>query len=150
MLASNVLLDALASLLASDPTTLAPVANAVHIHLAVNAFTPGPNLLITNFVEATYPGSAAKSAGVGPQQNFVDALTGQRTVQLIEPVGGWHWVATGLTNLPQDVYGIYVTDNADLIVYGSSRFDGPIPISAIGQAIDVPQVRFTFFNPVLG
>jgi hypothetical protein len=150
MLASNVILDALASLLANDPLTLAPVANAVHVHLAVNAFTPGPGLLITNFVEATYPGSAAKNAGVGPQQNFIDAVTGQRTVQLIEPVGGWHWVATGLTNLPQDVYGIYVTDNADAVVYGSARLEGPISITAIGQAIDVAQVRFTFFAPVLG
>ena len=149
MTPSDVILDKLAELLAEDPTTLAPVANAVHVHLATNGFTPGPTLTVADFTEATFDGYAVLDADVGPQQNFVDPLSGNRVVQLLEPAGGWHWATTGITDLPQSIYGYFVTDNGDTVLYGCARFDLPVPLTASGQAVDIPYVRFDFIPPVL-
>jgi hypothetical protein len=146
---TNVILDSLATLLATDASKLADPANAVHVHLAQNAFTPAAGLLIGSLVEATFDGSTAKNAGLGAQQEFLDGLSGRRTVQLNEPAGGWHWQVTGVTALPQTIYGFYVTDLADAVVYGSARLDAPVLLNGIGQAIDVANVRFTFQTPVL-
>jgi hypothetical protein len=146
---SNVILDRLAELLAADTSTLAPAALAVHVHLAINGFTPGPNLIISDFVPATFDGYAPLSADVGPQQDFIDADSGDRVVQLLEPAGGWHWATTGVTDLPQVLYGFYVTDNADAVVYGCERFANPITLTGSGQGVDIDQVRFNFIPPVL-
>jgi hypothetical protein len=146
---TNVILDRLAALLAADTSSLAPAALAVHVHLAINGFTPGPNLVVADFVPATFDGYAPLDADVGPQQDFVDAATGYRVVQLLEPAAGWHWVTTGLTDLPQVIYGFYVTNNADAVLYGCERFATPITLTASGQGIDIDQVRFNFIPPVL-
>lgn len=143
---TNVILDAIANLLAADPTTLAPVANALHVHLAIAAFTPGPTLSVGDFTEATFTGGAALPAGVGACQEFTDPVTGQRIVQLNEPAGGWHWHCTAGTGLPQTVYGYYVTDHADAVLYGCARLPANVTITASGQGLDVDQVRFTFLN----
>jgi hypothetical protein len=147
---SNVILDRLAELLANDTTTLAPAALAVHVHLANNAFTPGPTLTVADFVEATFDGYAPLDAEVGPQQDFFDPATGNRVVQLVEPLAGWHWVTTGVTDLPQDITGYYVTDNTDAVLYGCFRFGANVPLTASGQSVDIGNVRFSFLDPVLG
>jgi len=149
MIPTNTILDRLATLLATDATTLAHATLAVHVHLFVNTATPGPGSVVGDFTEATFDGYAPLDADVGPQQEFVDPITGNRVVQLIEPLGGWHWETTGVTDLPQTVYGFFVTDNADTVLYGAARLDDPFPLTASGQAVDVDQVRFDFVPPVL-
>jgi len=144
-----VILDALQTLLATDTATLAPAALAVNVHLTTTAFTPGNALTVADFTEAAFVGSTALGAGVGPQQAFSDPVTGDRIVQLLEPAGGWHWDCTSLTGLPETIYGYYVTDNGNTDLYGSARFDTPLVINAIGQAVDIPQVRFNFVAPTL-
>lgn len=150
MTPTNVILDRLAEILATDADTLAPVADELHVHLFTNGLTPNPGMVIGDFTLATFDGSTPLEAGVGPQQNFYDPVTGRRTVQLIEPLGGWHWVTTGVTALPQDIYGYVVTDNTDAIVYGAARFDNPVNLTASGQGLDIPEIRFELIPPVLG
>jgi len=149
MVPSNVILDELQTLLATDATTLADPANALHVHLAVNGFTPGNALTVADFTEATFTGATALAAGLGAQQEFTDPATGDRCVQLLEPAGGWHWVCTAGTGLPQTVYGYYVTDNTDAVLYGCDRLDTPMVINATGQAVDIPYVRFAFVSPTM-
>src|SRR5689334_18410383 len=73
------------ALLAADGTTIAPAVNACHVHLMKVPFTPGPATTFAAADEATFTGSAAKSAGTGTQQFFVDPTTGQLIVELLEP-----------------------------------------------------------------
>lgn len=142
MTPTTTILDKMAALLAADASTLAPAALALKVHLAIAAFTPGNALVPGSFTEATYVGYAPVLGGVGACQNFVDPATGLRTVQLNEPAGGWHFACTGGAGLPQTVYGYYVTDNGTTVVYGSQLLPTPVVISASGQALDLPQVRF--------
>lgn len=146
---SNVILDRIAALLATDATTLAHATTPVKVHLALNAFTPGPALVIADFTPATFDGYAPIDGEVGPQQEFVDPVSGQRVVQLIEPLAGWHWETSGVTALPQTVYGFYVANNAGTVLYGCARLPVPVPLTAAGQAVDIAQVRFNFIPPVL-
>lgn len=142
MTPTKAMLDILQLLLANDAASLADPAAAVHVHLAMANFNPASVLIPADITEATFVGSAVLSAGLGAQQAFTIPATGERIVQLKEPAGGWHWVATAATDLPQSIYGWYVTNLADTILYGSELFSAPIAILSIGNGIDVGQVRF--------
>jgi hypothetical protein len=143
MTPTKILTDTLAELLAGDVAYLAAAA-AKHVHLIAEPFSPGPELDFTTLTEATFAGSAALIAAAGAQQAFTDPLTAQRVTQLIEPLGGWHWECTADPALPETIYGVILTDLADLVTLGGQLFDAPITIGEAGQAIDVDQVRFTF------
>jgi len=143
MIPTDVILLTLAELLAADPAYLAAAA-AKHIHLIQAPFTPAGDTDFTTLTEATFDGYTALNAAAGAQQAFTDPITFERIVQLIEPVGGWHWEVTGVTDLPQDIYGFCVTDLADAVTLGSALLDTPITLTGEGQAVDLAQVRFTF------
>lgn len=140
---SQALLNRLNVLLAGDTTTLAPAAGGVKVHLAQNAFAPSLSLALGSLTEATFTGYAALLAPTGAQQSFSDPSTGNLVVQLIEPLGGWHWATTAATSLPQTIYGFYVTDNGTATLYGSALFTTPITLTATGQGVDIAQVRFS-------
>jgi hypothetical protein len=135
----------IAKLLAEDTTTLAAVA-VLHLHLAKSPFTPNPGLDIGTLTEADFDGYGPIDVVAGSQLFFTDPATGLVTVELKSPAGGWHFACTGVTNLPQTIYGFYVTDNADAVLYGAQLLDTPITISASGQAFDVPNPRYNFSN----
>lgn len=143
MYATKLIQDAMRDLLAADPATLAPVANGVKVHLIAAAFVPADNTDFTTLTEATFTGSAAKTAGVGTQQSFFDAATNSNVIQLLEPAGGWHWQATVAPATPETIYGWCVTDNASADTYGSELFDTPPVITAIGDAVDIPYARYS-------
>lgn len=130
------------ALLAANVAQLAAAA-VKNVTLIKANFTPGAGTDIASLTPADFTGSAAKTAPSGAQQAFVDAGTGRRIVQLIEPVGGWHWVATDAVNLPQTIYGFVVTNDDDSETYGSELLPTPIEILEAGQAVDLDQVRFT-------
>jgi hypothetical protein len=142
MTPTNVLLDQLALLLATDPTQLAPLVLPVHVHLAKAAFTPSPILTVASFTEADFGGYVVLNAGLGAQQFFLESSSGTRIVQLLEPAGGWHWEATGVLNLPQTIHGAFVTDNANAILFGSFLLAVPVALLAINDGVDLPNVRF--------
>jgi hypothetical protein len=139
---TNTLLARLQTLLQTDTGSIASATLACKVHLAIAAFTPSVTLTIANLTEATFTGYAALVGGTGNQQAFFDPVTGQRQVQLLEPAGGWHWQASGTTGLPMTVYGWYVTDNGVANLYGSALFPTPITLTNIGDAVDVPNIRF--------
>lgn len=124
-------------LLAADTTTLA-AALALQVHLASAAFTPTLDLLLTDLTEATFTGSAALSLGSGVQSVFYDATTGFLTLKLLDPAGGYKWICTASPAVPQTIYGVYLTDNADAILYGAELLPTPAVISAMGQGIILP------------
>lgn len=146
MIPSQAILDQITDLLAADATTIAPAALACHVHLAIAPFSPGAGLDIATLVEATFTGGGAISAGLGAQDVFTDPASGLKIIQLLEPAGGWHWDCTALTDLPQTVYGYWVSDNTDAVLYGSALLDAPLFLNAVGQGIDLPWIRFTFLS----
>jgi len=140
---TQTLLSTLAELLAGDVAYLAAAA-AKHVHWIKDVFTPDLTTDFTALVEADFDGYVALNAAAGAQQAFTDPITGQRVVQLIEPLGGWHSETTGVTNLPQTIYGYAVTDLADAVTLGSALLDTPVTLSGVGEAVDVSNIRLTF------
>jgi hypothetical protein len=142
---SQSILNQIATLLAGDTTTLANAA-ALKIHLAKANFTPSPALLLAGLTEADFVGYAALAAGIGAQLNYVDPVTGLVTIEIKPPAGGWHFSVTGITNLPETIYGWYVTDNGTTVLYGSARLVTPIPLTASGQGFDIDLPKFAFLT----
>jgi len=142
---TQAIVNSLASLLAADVAFMAAAA-VKNVHLVKAPFTPD---LTTDWTamtadEADFDGYAVKTAAAGAQQSFTNPITNERVAQFIEPAGGWHWETTGVTNLPQTIYGFVVTDLADAVTLGSALLDEPVELTAADQAIDVDQLRFTF------
>jgi len=147
---TQLIINSLASLLAADTANLAAAA-VKNVHLVKAPFTPSPTTDWTTMTadEADFDGYAVKTAAAGAQQSFTDPLTGERVTQLIEPAGGWHWETTGVTNLPQTIYGWVVTDDADTDTFGSGNFETPIELTAADQAVDIAELNFRFnLNPL--
>jgi len=140
---TQAIVNSLAELLAEDVAFLAAAA-VKNVHLITSPFTPALTTDFTLETEATFDGYVVKTAAAGAQQFFTDPLTGERITQLIEPAGGWHWQTTGVTDLPQTIYGFIVTDAADAVTLGSALLDEPVTLNASGEAIDVDQIKFTF------
>src|SRR5260221_9396342 len=142
MVPTSVIDNALSDLLAADTTTLAPAANANKVHLIKAPFVPGGTADFTGMTEATFTGATALGAGRGTQQSFNGRPGVSRIVQLLEPVGGWHWKCTVAPATAEVIYGYCCTNQAGTVTYGCQLFDTPITIAAIGDAIDIPEVRF--------
>jgi hypothetical protein len=139
---TSVMLAAAAAAIAADVTTLAnPLF--LKVYLVKVPFVPGGNLTVADLTPADFAGAAALSNSTATMQVFVDPATGEWIIQVPEPVGGWHWVTTsGVTNLPQTIYGWACVDNTSAILYGSDVFGAPILLNGDGQGINVDQVLF--------
>lgn len=148
MVGNNTLLDKLVDLLAADISTLAAVA-AMHLHIAKAAFTPGPGLTLAALTEATFTGAAAKNAGIGTQTVFVDPTTGLRTIQVLEPAGGWTWLCTVTPGTPETIFGVYLTDNADAVLYAAALLTPNVTISAAGQGLSLAFARLQLLAAAL-
>jgi len=140
MIPSARLEDSIRRLLAADPLNLA-LADANLVHLIAAAFTPGRDTDFSALTVATFTGSTAKAAGTGTQQSFFDPVKGVQVVQVLEPAGGWHWQATADPAETETIFGWVLTDGDATFVLGSDLFPEPIPITATGDAVDIPEVR---------
>jgi hypothetical protein len=145
MTPSEALQLQIATLLAGDTTTLAN-ATALHVHLAKAAFTPSPALDPATLVEADFAGYAALDPTAGAQSVYQDPVSGLYTVEMKAPIGGWHFQTTGAGNLPQTIYGWWLTDHTDAVLYGSGLLDTPVPLTISGQGFDLPVLTFAFSN----
>lgn len=138
---TQAMIDSVAALIAADTALLAAAA-VKNVNLVIAPFTPAPTTAFGDLTIADFTGSAAKTAAAGAQQAYLDPITGEWVVQLVEPVGGWHWEATALTNLPQTVHGFVVTNDDDTETLGSQLLDTPITINAVGQGLNLGQIQF--------
>jgi hypothetical protein len=144
---TRAVFNAIADLLAADVNILA-AATAMHVHLCINDFTPSLDTVLADLEFATFNGSAAKSCGTGAQQVFNDVVSGQRVVQLLEPVGGFTWEAAATPAEPETVYGFAVTNTDDDELWGIERLPDPVTISLIGDGLAVGHIRIPF-NPAM-
>jgi hypothetical protein len=141
---SSVLANSASTLVAADVANLA-AATATKLHLAIAAFVPSLALTMVSFTEATFTGYAPLAAGAtGAQTQYFDPATGNSIVEVKAPAGGWFWKCTGGAGLPQTVYGSYLSDNGSANLLGSQLLANPITVTASGQGLEVPNVRFNF------
>jgi len=134
--------ESLGALLAADTAWLATVT-ANKISLVMAAFTPSEDLVFADLTLATFDGSTALSAGTGEQQVGNDPLTNEQLVTIKEPAGGWRWETSGVTNLPQTIYGFALSDNTLATLLATALLDTPITLTEAGQEINLGTVRFT-------
>lgn len=130
-------------LLAADTATLA-AATAMHLHLAALPFSPTLDLTLGSLTEATFTGSAALLLGTGTQPVFYDGADGLLTIDLKEPAGGYHWTCTVDPGSPETIYGVYLTDTANAVLWAAKLLDAPITISQAGQGIIVGSATLKF------
>jgi hypothetical protein len=148
MLPSQAMLNRLMTILGADTGSIA-AATAPKVHLAQAAFTPGPGLTLGSLTEATFTGYAALQGAAGAVVPFVDPLTGLLTLNVPDPAGGWHYSVTGGTSLPMTIFGFYVTDSGVATLWGASLFTTPVLLTASGQGVDIPLVRFALSQTAL-
>jgi len=132
----------LGEILAAD-TTLFPVAGN-EVVLYQNNVTPNEDLLMADITVADFDGSTPLAAGAPPMQVGIDPLTGEQVLTVKEPAGSWRWETTGVTNLPQTIYGAVLTNTAGNVLFGILEFDEPITLQAAGEEINVPSMTFRF------
>jgi len=139
---TRTITDSIAALIAANSTGLGE-AVVKNVTLVIANFTPGPDLAFADLTVATFDGATPLVSPSGAQLAFTDAITGLRVIQMKDPAGGFHWVTTGVTNLPQTVYGFVVTNDDDTITFGAEKFPAPIVLTGTGQGVDIGVIRFT-------
>ena len=136
----SAVLAQIANLIATDVTELNAIAR-VNVHLAQAPFTPGPGLTLGALTEATFNTYAAIAQAAGVPNTYTDPATEEWLVQLLQPIGGWQWSAGSLADLPQTIYGWYVTDNANANLFYAELFAAPVTLAAIGNGVNIDQVN---------
>jgi hypothetical protein len=137
MQATLALREKMAQLLAADATTLAPAADANVIALVIAPFTPTEALVFADLTLADFDGSTPLAVGLGTQAEGLDPLSGDAIISLKDPVGGWRWETTGVTNLPQTVWGYALLNDGLDTVFAAERLITPIPLTAVNQVIQL-------------
>lgn len=148
MFPTQTLQTAIVEAAAADTGFLAHATLAMKVHLAIENFVPGPNLVLADIDLATFAGSTALLVGVGTQPVGIDPGTGKLVISLKEPAGGLRWEATAAPSPAQTVYGILLTNNAGTVLYGSELLPAPVTISQANHFVEVGNLRFTFPIPV--
>lgn len=126
-----------AKLLAADATTLAPAADANVIALVMNEISPGESLVFGDLTLATFDGSTPIAVGLGTQPTGENPFTAAEVISLKQPVGGFRWETTGVTNLPQTIFGYALLNQAMDAVLATELLDTPVTLTAVDQVIDI-------------
>jgi hypothetical protein len=132
-----------AQLLAADTATLAQAANANVIALVMAPFTPGESISIGDLTLATFDGNTPIAVGLTTQPTALDPNTNDMIIDMIPPVTGFRWQTSGVTNLPQTIYGYALLDHTLATIFATDLLPSPVTLTAIDQRVDVgaPNIR---------
>lgn len=130
-----------AFLLAADTTTLAQAADNNVIALIMEPFTPNETLTVGSLVLATFDGATPILVGLGAQPSAYDPNTDDVVISLKPPVGGFRFETTGVTNLPQTIYGFALLNEALDAVLAAELLPAPVTLTGINQGIDLNDVE---------
>jgi len=143
MLPTKSVRQQLGILLAADTTTLAPVA-ANKVALVMAPFVPSENLVLADLTLADFTGSTPIAGVAGAQLVGTDPATLQEVITNKAPAGGWRWITTALTHLPETIYGYALIDNAGATLIATATLPQPVTLSEIGDFIDLGSLELTF------
>lgn len=132
-----------AQLLAADTSTLAPAADANTMCLVKNAFSATEAVAVGDLELADFDGSTPLEVVVGTQPEGLDPVSGAAVITLSPPAGGWRWETTGVTNLPQTIYGRALMNDDQTVVLATERLATPIVLTGVNQVINLPAATIT-------
>lgn len=143
MLPMQALRLKLGTLLAADATTLANTsANLMALIMA--PFSLGETLTIADLTLATFATSTPIAGNGAAQGAGIDPASGQQIITILTPLGGWRWVVTAGTSLPQTIYGFALTDSTGATLLAAGQLPTPIALTRVGDVVDLGAVDITF------
>jgi len=142
MQATRALREKMAQLLAADAATLAPAADGNMVVLIKAAFTPTEITALADLTLADFDGSTEIECGIGTQPEGLDPNNSDAIISILPPAGGFRFETTGVTNLPQTIYGFALLNNALTVLYGCEQLDTPVVLTGVNQVIELPNVNF--------
>ncbi len=123
-------------LLAADTATLAPAALANKMVLSKATFIASEATKFADLTLADFDGSTPIDCGTGTQPEGLNPGTNDAVIDLLSPAGGFRWETTGVTHLPQTIFGYALLNNAMDTVLASELFANPITLTAINQRVE--------------
>jgi len=136
------------TLLGSDTATLNNMAT-LRVGLVKEPIVPGPGLAYGDLVFADFDGYAAKTPVAGVQPESVDPSNGDAILSIVPPAGGWRWETTGLTNLPQTIYGFALYNTAGTVLYAAEALAVPVELNGLNQSVNLPEVAMRFHQGLI-
>lgn len=120
-----------------------PIATPCKVILFVNDLAITEDTVLADLTLATFDGYADKAAGASPFAVGVDPVTGDQIITINEPAGGWRWETTGLTNLPQTIFGYALANGAVNLIHAAQLLNEPIPLTVVGEEVNLGTVKFS-------
>lgn len=117
--------------------------NANLVRLISAPFTPSEDLAVGDLTFADFDGSTAIACPLEEAQVGIDPNTGQQVLTVYEPAGGWRFEVTGLTNLPQTIYGFALLTAASAALIAVATLAEPVDLTAVGQEINLDKLTLT-------
>lgn len=130
-------------LLAADAATLAPATDANTMCLVKSNFNPTEQITVDDLELADFDGSAPLEVETGTQPEGLDPVSSASVITLKPPAGGWRWETTGVTNLPQTIYGRALMNDDQTILFAVEKFTTPIILTASNQVINLAPATLT-------
>jgi hypothetical protein len=127
---------------AADSVVFVPAA-PTKLMLYQNDVAIDENLVLGDLTAADFDGYAAIASPNAAGQVAVDPVTGDQIVTVNEAAGGWRWETTGLTNLPQTIFGFALTNAAGAVLLAIEALPVPVTLTASGQEINIGTAKFT-------
>lgn len=141
MQSTAALRQAMAILLAADTATLAQAANENIIALVKAAFNPSEDTIAADLTLADFDGSTPLDCALGTQPSGLDPNTNDVIISLEPAAGTFRFETTGVTNLPQTIYGFALLNAAGTTLWACEAFDDPITLTAVNQVIELEEVN---------
>lgn len=136
---SQALFERAFILLGADSITLSKSSGGVNkILLIKEPFTPASNLDPTTLTEADFDGYAAREVLTGGLPQSIDPATGDSLITAPPDTTPYLWETTGVTNLPQTIYGFVLTNIDKTVLYGSALLPANVTLTAVNQSIQLP------------
>jgi hypothetical protein len=142
MIPSKALREKMATLLGADTATLAPAANANVIALFMNDISPTEATVLGDLVLSTFDGNAPLEVGLNAQPVALDPANNDAIIDMVPPITGFRWVTSGVTNLPQTIYGYALLTHLNAAYLAAKRLDTPVVLTAVGQRVDIGAPNF--------
>jgi len=102
-------------------------------------FTPGKQTLLSSLTSANFDGMAILTGDAVAAVEFTDPTDGKQKIRIPEPAGGWNWLTSGLTALPQTIYGVKVT-SADISFIGCQKLAADVILTASNQGFGIGDI----------
>jgi len=116
----------------------------------IDSFDPADKTNMPDLTAATFTGGAAKLGDTGAAVIFHDPTDDKWKARIKEPAGGWTWLATAATNLPQTVYGVKVFNEDLEKPIGTARLSADALIEAINDQCSIGDVVINLEDIDLG